>query len=100
MAIRKSLADYRGEVLLVVTIAAHCGFTPRLEGPEALQRAYHGRGCDVLGFPCDQFANQAPESSEEISAICRLSYGVEFPTFATINVNGTDADPLYVWLRQ
>ena len=97
---KKNLADYRGEVLLVVNIATHCGFTPQLEGLEALQQAYHGRGFDVLGFSCDQFANQAPESSEEISTICRLSYGVKFPTFAKINVNGTDADPLYVWLRQ
>ena len=97
---KKSLADYQGEVLLVVNIATHCGFTPQLEGLEALQQSYHGRGFDVLGFPCDQFANQAPESSEEISNICRLSYGVKFPTFAKINVNGTEADPLYVWLRQ
>ena len=94
------LADYRGEVLLVVNTATRCGFTPQLEGLEALQRAHHGQGFDVLGFPCNQFASQAPESDGEIADFCRLSYGVDFPTFAKVDVNGKDADPLFVWLRQ
>lgn len=96
----QSLGDYRGEVLLVVNTATRCSFTPQLEGLESLQRAYHDQGFEVLGFPCNQFANQAPESDEEIGNFCRLSYGVDFPTFAKIDVNGKDADPLFVWLRQ
>ena len=96
---QKNLADYKGEVLLVVNTATRCGFTPQLEGLEKLQRDYHARGFEVLGFPCNQFANQAPESDEEIRETCRLSYGVEFPTFAKVDVNGEQADPLYVWLK-
>lgn len=96
----KSLADYRGEVLLVVNTATHCGFTPQLEGLEELQRTHHDQGFEVLGFPCNQFASQAPESSAEIQEQCRLSYGVDFPTFAKIDVNGDAADPLYTWLKQ
>ena len=95
----KSLADYRGEVLLVVNTATRCGFTPQLDGLESLQRAHHDRGFEVLGFPCNQFANQAPESDEKIHEQCRLSYGVDFPTFAKIDVNGKGADPLYTWLK-
>lgn len=96
---RKSLADYRGEVLLVVNTATHCGFTPQLEGLEALQRTYHDRGFEVLGFPCNQFANQAPETDAEIHETCKLSYGVDFPNFAKVEVSGKGADPLYVWLK-
>ena len=95
----KSLADYRGEVLLVVNTATRCGFTPQLEGLEKLQRTYHGQGFEVLGFPCNQFGNQAPESDEEIHEACRLSYGVDFPAFAKIEVNGSGEDPLYTWLK-
>ena len=95
----KNLADYRGEVLLVVNTATRCGFTPQLEGLEKLQRELHGQGFEVLGFPCNQFANQAPESDEKIHEQCRLSYGVDFPTFAKIEVNGAGADPLYTWLK-
>ena len=96
----KSLADYKGEVLLVVNTATRCGFTPQLEGLEKLQRDHHAQGFEVLGFPCNQFANQAPESSAEIHEQCKLSYGVDFPTFAKIDVNGAQADPLYTWLKQ
>lgn len=96
----KKLSDYQGEVLLVVNTATHCGFTPQLEGLEELQRSYHDKGFEVLGFPCNQFANQAPESSGEIQEQCRLSYGVDFPTFAKIDVNGDGADPVYAWLKQ
>ena len=95
----KNLADYRGEVLLVVNTATRCGFTPQLEGLEKLQRELHGQGFEVLGFPCNQFANQAPESDEKIHEQCRLAYGVDFPTFAKIEVNGAGADPLYTWLK-
>ena len=96
---QKSLADYKGEVLLVVNTATRCGFTPQLDGLEKLQREYHDKGFDVLGFPCNQFANQAPESDEEIRETCRLSYGVQFPTFAKVDVNGEHADPLFAWLK-
>jgi len=96
----KKLSDYQGKVLLVVNTATHCGFTPQLEGLEALQRSYHEKGFEVLGFPCNQFAHQAPETSEEIQKQCRLSYGVDFPTFAKIDVNGDAVDPLYTWLKQ
>lgn len=95
----KNLADYSGEVLLVVNTATKCGFTPQLEGLEALQEKYHDQGFEVLGFPCNQFGNQAPESNEEIQEFCRLSFGVRFPNFAKIDVNGENADPLYAWLR-
>ena len=96
---QRSMADFRGEVLLVVNTATRCGFTPQLEGLEKLQRTYHDKGFDVLGFPCNQFANQAPESDEEIHETCRLSYGVEFPTFAKVDVNGRYADALFAWLK-
>ena len=95
-----SLANWRGQVLLVVNTATRCGFTPQLDGLEALRRAHHDEGFEVLAFPCNQFANQAPESNQEIGAFCRLNYGTEFPTFAKIDVNGENADPLYVWLRK
>ena len=95
----KDLADYKGEVLLVVNTATRCGFTPQLEGLEKLQRDHHDEGFEVLGFPCNQFANQAPESDAEIQEQCRLSYGVDFPTFAKVDVNGPGAAPLFTWLK-
>ena len=96
---QQSLADYAGDVLLVVNTATKCGFTPQLEGLEGLQRKYAARGFSVLGFPCNQFGHQAPEASDKIDEFCKLTFGCEFPTFAKIDVNGEHADPLYVWLR-
>ncbi len=94
-----SLADYAGKVVLVVNTASKCGFTPQYEGLEALQERYQDRGLVVLGFPCDQFAHQEPGTEDEIAEFCTLTYGVSFPMFAKIEVNGSGAHPLYRWLR-
>ncbi len=95
-----SLADYQGKVLLIVNIATGCGLTPQLEGLEALNRQYREKGLEVLGFPCNQFLNQAPGTEAEIVSFCALNYGVTFKTFAKIDVNGKGADPLYVYLKK
>jgi glutathione peroxidase len=95
----RSLAEFRGKALLVVNVASKCGFTPQYEGLEALQKAWHGRGFEVLGFPCDQFGHQEPGNEEEIRNFCSLNYGVSFPMFAKIEVNGEGAHPLYRWLK-
>jgi glutathione peroxidase len=94
-----ALADYAGKVVLVVNTASKCGFTPQYEGLEALQERYRDQGLVVLGFPCDQFAHQEPGSDAEIAEFCTLTYGVSFPMFAKIEVNGSGAHPLYRWLR-
>lgn len=96
----QSLADYRGQVLLIVNTATHCGFTPQLEGLQRLYARYRDRGFSVLAFPCNQFARQTPESDSEIGNICRLRYGTEFPTFSKINVNGKNAHPLFRHLKK
>jgi glutathione peroxidase len=95
----KPLADYRGQVLLIVNVASKCGFTPQYAGLEALQRKYAARGFQVLGFPCNQFGGQEPGDAAEIASFCALTYDVSFPMFAKIEVNGEGADPLYVWLK-
>lgn len=94
-----SLAEYKGKVLLVVNTATGCGFTPQYEGLEALYKKYKDRGLVILDFPCNQFAGQAPGTEEEIVSFCKLKYDVSFPQFAKIKVNGDEADPLYVWLK-
>ena len=96
----RHLADYRGKVLLVVNVASKCGFTPQYEGLQNLCEQFGPRGFEVLAFPCDQFGHQEPGSDAEISAFCERTYGVTFPLFAKIEVNGKNAHPLYVWLRQ
>ncbi len=93
-----SLEDYRGKVLLIVNTATECGFTPQYEDLENIYKEYREQGFEILDFPCNQFAGQAPESAEEINKICSLKFGKEFPTFGKIDVNGEDADPLYVYL--
>ena len=93
------LDRYKGEVLLIVNVASHCGFTPQYKGLEALQEKYHGRGFDVLGFPCNQFGAQEPGTHEEIQQFCETHYGVTFPLFAKIDVNGDNAAPLYKHLK-
>ena len=94
------LADYAGKVLLVVNTASECGFTPQFEGLEKLYAQYRDRGLVVLGFPCNQFGAQEPGSAEEIGAFCQKNYGVSFPMFEKIDVNGDTAHPLYRWLKQ
>lgn len=93
------LADYAGKVVLVVNTASRCGFTPQYEGLERLYRQLRESGLVVLGFPCDQFAHQEPGDNAEIADFCASTYGVSFPMFAKIDVNGPTAHPLYSWLR-
>ena len=95
-----SLADYRCKALLVVNVASKCGFTPQYAGLEKLWQDYRGRGLVVLGFPCDQFGNQEPGNEEEIKSFCALTYEVDFPMFAKVEVNGADAHPLWKWLKK
>jgi glutathione peroxidase len=95
----QSLADYRGKPLLIVNVASKCGFTPQYAGLEALYRKLNGRGLEVLGFPCDQFGHQEPGDESEIKSFCSTSYGVTFPLYAKIEVNGANAHPLYKWLK-
>lgn len=94
------LSTYAGRVVLVVNTASQCGFTPQYQGLQALQEQYAERGFTVLGFPCDQFGNQEPGDNSEIAEFCEQSFGVSFPLFGKIEVNGDDAHPLYRWLRQ
>ena len=93
-----SLADFKGRVLLVVNTASKCGFTPQYAGLELLYRTYRDRGLTVLGFPCNQFGAQEPGSADEIQAFCETGYGVSFPLFEKVAVNGADAHPLYRFL--
>ena len=92
------LAQFRGRVLLIVNTASKCGFTPQYKGLEELYQQYREKGLTVLGFPCDQFGHQEPGSAEEIGAFCERNFGVTFPLFAKIEVNGAGAHPLYQWL--
>jgi glutathione peroxidase len=94
------LSQYRGHPLLIVNVASKCGFTPQYAGLEALYAKYHARGFEVLGFPCDQFGHQEPGDEAQIKNFCSLTYGVTFPMFAKINVNGADAEPLYTYLKK
>jgi len=96
----QSLEDYAGKVVLVVNTAAQCGFTPQFEGLEKLHQEYAEQGLVVLGFPCNQFGSQDPGSNEEIGAFCERNYGVSFPMFEKVDVNGDDAHPLFAWLRE
>ncbi len=95
-----SLGYFRGRVLLVVNTASHCGFTPQYAALEELYKQYNGRGFEVLGFPCNQFGKQEPGGAEEIGEFCERNYGVSFPMFAKIEVNGAGAHPLYKWLKR
>jgi glutathione peroxidase len=93
------LASYAGQVVLVVNTASQCGFTPQYAGLQALYEAHRAEGLAVLGFPCDQFGNQEPGSEGEIAEFCESSFGVTFPMFAKVEVNGDGAHPLFAWLR-
>lgn len=96
----KSLRDYAGKALLIVNVASKCGFTPQYAGLESLHKKYAERGLVVLGFPCNQFGAQEPGSESEIASFCSTAYGVTFPMFAKIDVNGDKAHPLYKFLKQ
>lgn len=95
-----SLDDYRGKVLLIVNTASKCGLTPQYKGLEALHEKYKDRGLVVLGFPCNQFGGQEPGSDDEIQQFCELNYGVSFPVYAKLDVNGDTAHPLFAELKQ
>ncbi len=95
----QSLADYQGQVLLIVNVASRCGFTPQYAGLERLWRTYRDRGFAVLGFPCNQFGHQEPGTEPEIAAFCQTQYDVSFPLFAKIEVNGPGTHPLYRFLK-
>jgi glutathione peroxidase len=95
-----SLRDYEGKVLLIVNTATGCGFTPQYEGLERLHEKYKDRGFEILDFPSNQFLNQAPGTNEEIVSFCKMNYNTGFDTFAKIEVNGGNADPLYKFLKQ
>lgn len=91
---------YKGKVVIVVNTASKCGLTPQYEGLEKLYREYKDNGLVILGFPCNQFANQEPGDEKEISEGCLINYGVSFPMFSKINVNGSDAHPIYKYLKK
>lgn len=95
-----AIADYKDKVLLVVNTASKCGLTPQFKDLEALYEKYKDQGLMILGFPCNQFLSQDPASNEEISEFCQLNYGVSFPMFAKIDVNGDDAHPLFKHLKE
>lgn len=96
----QSLSAFKGKLLLIVNVASKCGFTPQYTGLEALYKKYKGKGLEILGFPCDQFGHQEPGTEAEIQEFCSLNYGVSFPLFSKIEVNGADAHPLYRYLRK
>jgi glutathione peroxidase len=96
----QALAEYAGQVVLVVNTASRCGFTPQYAGLEELWRTYRDQGLVVLGFPSNQFGAQEPGTEEEIGAFCSRNYGVSFPLFAKVDVNGAAAHPLWTWLRE
>jgi glutathione peroxidase len=94
-----SLKDFQGKPLLIVNTASQCGFTPQYKELQELYERYHAQGLEILAFPCNQFGQQEPGSNEEIQQFCQLNYGVSFPVFAKIEVNGENAHPLYKYLR-
>ena len=94
------LADYEGQVVLVVNTASQCGLTGQYAGLQELYDTYAERGFTVLGFPCDQFGHQEPGQESEIASFCERTFGVSFPMFAKVDVNGADAHPLFTWLRE
>ena len=93
------LDRYRDKVMLVVNTASNCGFTPQYKGLEALYEKFHGKGLEILGFPCNQFGAQEPGTEQEIAQFCELNYGVTFPLFAKVEVNGANAAPVYKYLK-
>jgi len=94
------LDAYKGKPLLIVNTASKCGFTPQYKGLESLYKKLHGKGLEILGFPCNQFGEQEPGSEAEIEQFCEVNYGVTFPLFAKVDVNGAKAAPLYKYLKK
>lgn len=94
------LAEYEGRVMLIVNTASKCGFTPQYKGLQALYDRFHVRGLEVLGFPCNQFGAQEPGGNDEIESFCELNFGVKFPLFDKVEVNGENAHPLYRYLTE
>ena len=94
-----SLSDYQDKVILIVNTASKCGFTPQFEGLENLYKELEQKGLVILGFPCNQFGNQDPDGDGQIEEFCQLNYGVSFPMFSKIDVNGSDAHPLYTYMK-
>lgn len=95
-----SVKKFEGKVLLIVNTASKCGFTPQFQDLQGLYESYKERGLEILGFPCNQFMSQEPGNEEDIKAFCQLNYGVTFPMFAKVDVNGVYAHPLFVYLRK
>ncbi len=95
-----SLEEYKGKVLLIVNTASKCGLTPQFEGLETLYKEYKDKGLEILGFPCNQFANQEPNEGKGISDFCQLNYGVTFKIFDKIDVNGENAHELFKYLKK
>lgn len=96
----KSMQEYKDEVLLIVNTASQCGFTKQYKGLEQLHKQYQDKGFKVLGFPCNQFGQQEPGDDSEIAQFCELNFGVSFPLFKKVDVNGDNADPLFTYLKQ
>lgn len=94
------LSDYKGKVMLIVNTASKCGFTPQYKGLESLYKKYKDKGLVILGFPCNQFGKQEPGGPEEITEFCELNFGVSFPLFQKVDVNGPNAHPLYQYLKK
>ena len=97
---KKSMSKYKGKVMLIVNTASECGFTPQYKGLESVYKKMHDRGLEVLGFPCNQFGAQEPGDEKQIESFCEINYGVTFPMFAKIDVNGDAAAPLYKYLKK
>ncbi|TGK21228.1 glutathione peroxidase [Leptospira fluminis] len=96
----KKLGDYQGKVLLIVNTASQCGFTPQYKGLQAMYDKYKGEGLEILGFPCDQFGHQEPGNDSEIQNFCEMNFGVQFPLFKKIEVNGEGTHPVFKYLKQ
>ncbi len=95
-----NLDAYKGKALLIVNTASQCGFTPQYKGLEALYKKFHAKGFEVLGFPCNQFGAQEPGNEADIESFCEVNYGVTFPLFAKVDVNGDEAAPVYKFLKK
>ena len=98
--VEHNMSEYKGKVLLVVNVASQCGFTPQYEGLEKLYETYHEKGLEILAFPCNQFRAQEPGTDKEIQNFCKVNYGVTFPIFSKIEVNGERRHPLYAFLKK
>lgn len=96
----KSLKDYKGKALLIVNVASKCGFTPQYKGLQEVYDKYKDQGLEILGFPCNQFGGQEPDTEADITSFCELNYGVNFPMFAKVDVKGDKAHPLYTYMTE